>query len=397
MTPFQRIKLPHLVFAVCLSLLLLVFGMPRAIASKNADCLKVTLTGTGSPDVDGDRAKAGALVRYGTRSNQCSDVILQFDAGSGTLNRFEQLNLDVNSIDAFFITHSHHDHTAGLPSILQETWVDGLISDLLSGSFPPVIEPPVIYVPAEADNTTADIVTLAAEVFDEERQGRVDSVGLPPTPPFDTLADHNPDIRALAAGATETVMNDGASSSVTVTTFENGHMATSGPGVASFSYRIETPAGTVVITGDTPSNPGLVDFAQGADIVVSEIGLAPPELVGIPLIDNVFAAHIPPDDVAQIASSAGPNSTVLLTHFIISPPSTNFLGLPFSRITSCSYVNAIVAGGFNHRIIAGNDLDTITLTNSRRPELCQGNSEKCRRLLDNAGQRRQLCRRADRV
>ena len=364
------------------------------LASGDPDCLKVTLTGTGSPDPDGDRAKAGTLVRYGQQSNNCSDVVLQFDAGSGTLNRLERLDFDVTLIDAYFITHSHHDHTAGLPSVIQEAWVDGLLSDVLGGTIPPQIEAPVVYVPEEPDEVVAGIVTAAAELFDEERQGRINSLGFPPVPPFDTLADYNPDVRPLAPGSVTTVMNDGTPSAVTVSTYENGHMVGNGVGRASFSYRIETPAGTVVVTGDTPSSQGLINFAQNADIVVSEIGLRPPELAGVPLFDAVFQAHVQPADVAAIARSAGPDAILMLTHFIISPPSTEFLGFSFEKINSCSYVAAVVDSGFDHRIIAGRDLDTVKLMDDTRAQLCR-DGRSCLSLSPNSSQRRKLCRQAD--
>ncbi|PON10743.1 hypothetical protein C2W62_48475 [Candidatus Entotheonella serta] len=213
-------------------------------------------------------------------------------------------------------------------------------------------------------------------------------------PPFDTLADYNPDVRFLEAGSVTTVMNDGVPSEITVSTYENGHMASAGEGAASFSYRIETPAGTVVITGDTPPSQGLVDFAQNADIVVSEIGLQPPELVGIPLFDTVFQIHVQPHDVAEIASAAGADAILLLTHFIISPPSNKFFGVTFEEITSCSYVDAVVAGGFDHLIITGRDLDTVELMDGAPDRLCR-DGQPCVRLSPNSNQRNALCRQSD--
>ena len=118
-------------------------------AGHDQDCLKVTLTGTGSPDIDGNRAKAGTMVSFGKQSNACSDVVLQFDAGTGAVNRLERMGIDITTIDAIFITHAHHDHTAGLPSLVAEFWVDGLLGDVLDGNFPPEIEVPIVYVPAE--------------------------------------------------------------------------------------------------------------------------------------------------------------------------------------------------------------------------------------------------------
>ncbi len=70
-------------------LALLPIGACAQVLGAPADqCLEVTLTGTqGGPPAINGLAGAGTLVRFGQVANDCSDVLLQFDAGRGTALR----------------------------------------------------------------------------------------------------------------------------------------------------------------------------------------------------------------------------------------------------------------------------------------------------------------------
>src|ERR1051326_5596920 len=84
-----------------------------------APCLMVTLTGTqGGPSVFNGQAGAGTLVSYGDDSNACGAMKLQFDAGRGTNMRLSQINVTPVQLSAIFLTHTHGDHTEGLPDVM---------------------------------------------------------------------------------------------------------------------------------------------------------------------------------------------------------------------------------------------------------------------------------------
>src|SRR5262249_13282850 len=98
----------------------------------------------------------------------------------------------------------------------------------------------------------------------------------------------------------------------------------------SYSYRIQTPHGVVVFTGDTGPSDAVVKLATGADVLVAEVEASSDELRGF--IDN-FAAqnHWPParkqefaehmekehltlDSLGELASKAQVQS-VLFDHY----------------------------------------------------------------------------------
>ena len=101
-----------------------MFGLagPAATAAA-APCLIVTLTGTqGGPSVFNGLAGSGTLLRYGDDSNDCGAVRLQFDAGRGTSMRLSQLGVTPAQINAVFFTHMHSDHADGFADLVQLRW-----------------------------------------------------------------------------------------------------------------------------------------------------------------------------------------------------------------------------------------------------------------------------------
>ncbi|MAT20544.1 MAG: ribonuclease Z, partial [Acidimicrobiaceae bacterium] len=76
----------------------------------------VTITGTGCPIPDAERAGPGVLV-------DVDGLRLQFDAGRSTVQRLAGAGLPYAEIDAVFITHHHSDHLTGLQDLVLTRWV----------------------------------------------------------------------------------------------------------------------------------------------------------------------------------------------------------------------------------------------------------------------------------
>ena len=62
------------------------------------------------------RAGAGTLVRHG-------DVALQFDAGRSTVLRLMEAGTPPHALTAVFLTHVHSDHVVGLPDVAMTRWI----------------------------------------------------------------------------------------------------------------------------------------------------------------------------------------------------------------------------------------------------------------------------------
>lgn len=80
-------------------------------APANAAGLRVTVLGSGTAIPVADRFPAGYLVQSGTTA-------VLVDCGPGTLRRLAQTGLDLDAIDAVFLTHYHTDHCADVGPLL---------------------------------------------------------------------------------------------------------------------------------------------------------------------------------------------------------------------------------------------------------------------------------------
>ena len=65
------------------------------------------------------------MVRYGDDANDCRSVLMQFDAGRGTVMRLSQVEVQAAQLNAVFFTHIHSDHTEGFSDIVQMRWIFG--------------------------------------------------------------------------------------------------------------------------------------------------------------------------------------------------------------------------------------------------------------------------------
>src|SRR3954454_4849162 len=84
--------------AFALAALLSAMGPVSASKAHAAPCLVVTLTGTSGPPPFNGLAGPGTLVRYGDDVNDCRAVLLQFDAGRGTVMRLSQVGIQPSQL-----------------------------------------------------------------------------------------------------------------------------------------------------------------------------------------------------------------------------------------------------------------------------------------------------------
>jgi ribonuclease BN (tRNA processing enzyme) len=178
------------------------------------------------------------------------DIYL-IDVGDGTLRRLAEAGLTIRNVAGMFITHLHDDHTSGLPALMSVEWQFHR-------------EKPVgIYGPAQ----TAGLVQAALAFTKFNADTRI-SDGTMTRPISEIFAGHD-----VMPGA---VFYKDAN--ISVSAVENSHYGNFKPGTPdaggktkSYSYRVTTPAGTIVFTGDTGPSDAVAGLAKGADVLVSEV------------------------------------------------------------------------------------------------------------------------------
>jgi ribonuclease Z len=335
----------------CLALLLVA---PFAEA---APCVIVTVTGSqGGPGLFDGRAGPGTLVRYGDERDDCNAVRLQFDAGRGTSLRLSQVGVQPEQLNAIFFTHMHSDHVEGFIDIVQLRWHNvGTKLDVVCSA--DAVSPL---------GHTLSCKKLAAHIGDtlmqagEIAQRIAEDKSRAPGGP----AELTNVITFEPQDEPQSVWSWGA---VRVSAIRSTHM----PGNAS--YRVDTPAGSVVIGGDAgndklapPRDHSTSDqverLAGGADIVVHSVihpVMAPEAPSGFPA--PVYYRQSTAADLGAMAQRARVKHLVL-TH-LIPPLGANQLGrykVPVV-LTEADYRQPVADSGFKGNVVVATDLATVRL------------------------------------
>ena len=332
-----------------------LIAVPTAQA---APCLIVTLTGTqGGPSVFNGQAGAGTLVRYGDDSDNCGAMKLQFDAGRGTNMRLSQIGVSPVQLNAVFFTHMHSDHTEGFADIMLLRWY---------------FKGPKIDIVCSSDATSALGFTNSCRKYATHIGDAFLQSG--------EIAERRSEDNGRLAGGPADLANvitfepkeepqiAWSSGDVKVSAIRSTHTADHA------SYRVDTPAGSVVIGGDasndvpapprTSSTSSQVErLAKGVDIIVHSTihpVLGPDRDSGFP--PRSFYRQSLTTDLGAMAKRVGAKH-LMLTHLAPSLGTLrhNQWKVPDGPLTEADYRKAAEAGGFTGNTIVGTDLATLRL------------------------------------
>lgn len=324
-----------------------------------APCLEVTITGVqGGPPVFRGQAGSGTLVRYGTEENNCGDLRLQFDTGRGTTQQLSKLGVAAGQVSAVFLTHLHSDHSEGLIDLAQLRWHFNSAGPKLPLVCAEDTASPRGYVMSCEKFAThiGDTMIQSGEMA----QRLSEDASRLPGGPAELL-----DVTTFPASSTPVEV--WKSGDVTVTAIFSTHV----PGHAS--YRVDTPAGSVVIGGDAgndiPVPPRSSSTSQqvellaaGADVIVHSTihpVMGPDGSTGFP--PPIYFRQSTATDLGAMASRTG-SKHLMLTHLI--PPLGARQQGPYplpAPLTEADYADAAKAGGFGGNIVVGTDLASLRL------------------------------------
>jgi len=282
---------------------------------------EVILTGTGVPIPAAGRAGAGTLVR-------CGDVALQFDAGRATVLRLVEAGVPPHALTALFVTHVHSDHLVGLPDVAMTRWLQESLVDA---------GPLVVVTP---EGAAARFVRRMLEPFDEDIALRIEHVDASPI---------EVDLRTFPVPTTPEVVWTSADGLVRVLAVAVHHE----PIPEAVAYRVETPDGVVVISGDTRVCAEVEDLSAGADIVVHEAcrTTALADAIAGTRFETIFSYHADTVPLGAMAERAGVPHLVL-THLIPPPDSAEQVE---------AFAQDVRDGGYRGVVTVGEDLFRVTL------------------------------------
>jgi len=347
---------------------LAVLALACAATAHAAPCMTVTLTGTqGGPAAYNGLAGAGTLVRYGDDADNCGAVSLQFDAGRGTNMRLAQLGVTPGKLDALFFTHMHSDHSDGLADLLQLRWHFEYTRpklDLICANDATAPQGHVM----SCRNFVArigDALLASGEIA----QRRSEDAARPAGGPVDIvkLATFTPTNQPQVLWTSGSAQGN-ASGVVQVSAIRSTHLA------GHASYRVDTPAGSVVIGGDAgndtlappraSSTSAQVELlAKGADVLVHS-AIHP---VMAPEQGSGFAApnyyrQSGATDLGALAQRAGVR-VLMYTHMIpaLGAERQGPYKIPGGPLSAADWQKAAAAGGFTGTLVVGTDLASVRL------------------------------------
>ena len=281
----------------------------------------IVITGTGVPHVSPGRAGAGVLVSYG-------DTHVQFDAGRATTLRLAEAGVLPHQLSALFVTHVHSDHVIDIPDLVMTRWIESNLH--------PAGPLPIFTARGPVEDFLASMLAPYANDIDV-RVGH----GQETPPVFDT---HTFD----APTSTQEIWRNGDD-----TVIVSARAVRHEPVANAVAYRVDTPDGTIVISGDTRVCDEVGELARGAHMVIHEAARirALSELIRNTPFENIFDYHADSVALGEHAARWG-TPHLVLTH-LIPPPTTPHEAAQFAL--------DVRKGGFEGVVSVAHDLDRFIL------------------------------------
>jgi len=280
----------------------------------------VTITGTGTPIARPGLAGPGVLVRH-------RSTALQFDCGRSTVTRLVEAGLALADLSAMFLTHHHSDHVVGLADLVMTRWLEDISGD----GGPPL----AVFAP---DGEAAELAERILAPWEREIRLRARHSGRTTHPA--------PNVHRFPATTTPTAVFTGDSVEVSAVAVHHE------PVVPAVGYRIVTPDGAVVVSGDTRVCREIEDLAAGASVLVHEAFRLEGTQGLLRDPEALAAYHADTIELGALAARADVD-TLVLTHLI--PP----LDAPGDET---GFSMDIVRGGFTGTVLVASDLTTVELS-----------------------------------
>ena len=273
--------------------------------------MRITLLGTGCPQVHDRRFGPASLVQAGGRQ-------FLVDCGSGVTQRLVAAGTSGAALEALLLTHLHSDHLVDLYQLIVSSWHQGRE------------RPHRIFGPAG----TKAFAQATMALWQSERELRI-------------AWECRPSSAALELEVVE--FEEGViwdMDGLRIGAFAVDHR----PVAPAFGFRFETSGCRVAFSGDTTVCDNLVRWAAGVDLLVHECFIHQEMLArrggrADQGLENVAAYHTLSSEVGKVASRAGARM-LLLNHFV---------PVDFDREALLAEVSADFPGP----IVIGEDLLTV--------------------------------------
>jgi len=241
------------------------------------------------------------------------------DTGPGSWNRFALWQVDGRNIAGILFTHFHSDHIGELGEFNLQTWAAGRSGPL------------AVYGPPGVERVVAGF----AEAYALDTGYRIAHHGRDLLPPEVGRMDARVVPGPAEGTGPAVVLQDGG---LAITAFAVTHT----PVRPAYGYRFDYRGRSVVVSGDTVKDAGLIAAAKGADVLVHEaqanhlVALMREEAQKTgrariaKILGDIPTYHTSPVEAAQAANEAGVRLLVLY-HLTPPPPAAPLVERMFVR------------------------------------------------------------------
>jgi ribonuclease Z len=242
--------------------------------------------------------------------------------------RLCEAGIAAGRLSALFVTHHHSDHLTGLTDVLFTRWLENH-----RGFSPlPVVAPrgPAVSVLERMMDPWSDDIEIRRAHVERGDHPAPRIVAFDPGPAGDP--------------AVEVWRDDAVGVRVLARSVHHE------PVLPAVAYRVETPDGAVVISGDTSVCDEVGEFARGANVLVHEAlrrDLIEPLVDAVPHLVHLMEYH---SDVVALGSLAEAHAIphLLLTHLIPAPrPGTD---------DEAGWIREVRRGGYTGKVTVARDL-----------------------------------------
>ena len=231
----------------------------------------------------------------------------------------------IPDLGAVFITHHHSDHVSGLADLLLTAWV---MDRHDSGRTIPVVAP---------KGDSASYVQTVFDGWEADIQVRLDH----------NQRMHRPELELVTFDVPDKTAEVWRSGDVVVKAMQVRHEPVQG----AVGYRVDTPDGSIAISGDTRVCDEVAELADGVDVLVYE-AMRFSHFDDLPESRRFITEyHADTKLIGQQAAGLGV-STLILTHLIPGPKNDAERQL---------FVDEIRGGGYEGELVVADDLHTTTI------------------------------------
>ena len=206
----------------------------------------VTVLGAGTPTPTPDRFGSSHVLRI-------NDDYIMFDCGPAATQKLVTAGMLPTQVSHLFFTHHHFDHDVDYPCFLLTRWDQSIGQE----------KELEVYGPTLTEQLTHRLLDEHKGAFAHDWIARVNNPGsqrvhelrggtLPRKPPSVKVKD-------IAPGN----VYNGPDWQVTAAVAEHAQ-----PWLDSLAYRMDTPDGSIVFTGDTRPCDSVTELAKGADVML---------------------------------------------------------------------------------------------------------------------------------